>query len=122
VLRIKPSDVTFMGHIKIKSLKGSNDRIVLPLFFRSFWATAGSGLLPLSNYYSRFYFYRLFKKLGYYSKFGDNKVNSVTHFFRHQLILNLKQQNVPDDVISHFISHRNLKNLDYYAGKNKGKH
>jgi len=119
VLQIKKTDISPMCHILVKGSKGSNNRIVQPVVFRSFWLSATVGDLPLCNIYSRFYFYRLFKKIGFYSKFGTNEKFSVTHFFRHQLVLSFKSAGFPDETITQFIAHRSFRSLEYYAGERK---
>ena len=119
VLNIKKSDITHLCHIMIHASKNSKDRIVQPFIFRQFWLNATPAILPLGDTYSRFYFYRLFRKLGYHYRFGDNKKFSVTHFFRHQLILSFKSAGFSDEVITQFISHKSFDSLTYYAGKKR---
>lgn len=118
VLKVNVYDITNQGSVLIKGLKRSDNRIVYPVEFRSFWINAGSSVLPIGLIFSRFYYYRLFRKLGYSGKYGSNQKDSVTHYFRHELVLSLKKQGYDKRSISQFLSHRSLKSLDHYE-KNK---
>lgn len=119
VLNILPSDVLSNGYIKIKGLKHSNDRLVLPINYHQYWQTKFKSLLPLKLYYSRFYFYRLFKRIGIYSKYGNNKYNSVTHYFRHEIVLSMKASGINDLQISEFLGHKSKNNIKYYINEKK---
>ena len=114
VLKILPTDVAPTGQIFIKTSKTGEPRIVVPVEYTNFWANTGRLSLPLSNIYSRFYFYRLFKKLGYYSKYGNNDKYSVTHYFRHELVRNLEANGFDRKAIAQFLAHRGLKSIGYY--------
>jgi len=117
VLRIKKNDIKSTGHIIIKGLKGSNDRLIQPKYYYDFWFKNGYGFLPLVDTYSRFYYYRLFKRLGIGQKFNMNSNTSVTHYFRHNLIIELKRQGVPEHMLSSYIGHVSKKTLKYYVNK-----
>ena len=117
VLRIKQYDIKSTGHIIIKGLKGSNDRLVQPKYYYEFWFKSGYGSLPLGEIYSRFYYYRLFKRMGIGQKFNLNSNTSVTHYFRHNLIIELKRQGVPEHMLSSYIGHVSKKTLKYYVNK-----
>jgi len=115
VLSINYSDVLHDGRIIIHGSKGSQNRLIHSVLFSSFWADGSTGLLPLNSIYSRFYFSRLFKKLGYYKKFGQNQKNSVTHYFRHVFVQELLAQGVPESDISLFIGHNSKRSIRYYV-------
>lgn len=117
VLSIKASDVTFMGHIKLKTLKGSEPRFIQSILFPSFWVLSGKSILPLKDTYSRFYFYRLFKKLGYYHRYQGNQNFSVTHFFRHQLANDLKASGYSVSDVQAFLGHKSEKSTLHYYGR-----
>jgi integrase len=119
VLNITCSDVSKSGNIRIKALKGSNFRIVRSSMFAEWWINADSSLLPISTVYSRFYFYRLFKRIGLYGKFGSNDNNSVTHYFRH--LQGLDVQNSFNDwaLTASALGHKNEKSTIYYGQKKR---
>jgi len=115
VLNIKTYDVSPWGQIAIKTEKTGEPRIVSSILYTNFWIHAGAGTLPIGEIFSRWYFYRLYKKLGYYKKYPGNENNSVTHFFRHELVRNLKASGFDEENISKFLAHRSLKSLAYYV-------
>lgn len=117
VLKIKNSDISPYGQIFINTEKTGEPRVITPLLYANFWLQPVPGALPLIDIYSRFYFYRLYKKLGYYKKYGENERNSVTHYFRHELVQNLQAAGFDDKNISKFLAHRSQKTLQFYAKK-----
>src|SRR5690554_3620980 len=116
-LNITTSDVSSTGHIRIRGVKGSNDRIVIPYRFSSFWRNEAVAILPLGNIYSRFWFYRQYKNLGLYAIFGNSKVKSVTHLFRHLNILSLKENFNETDLTRKFIGHKSINSTLHYERK-----
>jgi integrase len=118
-LNITTSDISQTGHIRIRGAKGSNDRIVIPYRFSSFWQNEAKALLPLSTVYSRFWFYRQYKNLGLYAIFGNSKVKSVTHLFRHLNILSLKDNFNETNLTKQFIGHKSINSTLHYERKKK---
>jgi len=118
-LNITTSDVSSTGHIRIRGAKGSHDRIVIPYRFSSFWKNEAVAILPLGNIYSRFWFYRQYKNLGLYAIFGNSKVKSVTHLFRHLNILSLKENFNETDLTRKFIGHKSINSTLHYERKKK---
>lgn len=118
-LNITTSDISNTGHIRIRGAKGSNDRIVIPYRFASFWQNEAKAILPIGNIYSRFWFYRQYKNLGLYAIFGNSKVNSVTHLFRHLNILSLKDNFNETGLTRNFIGHKSINSTLHYERKKK---
>jgi integrase len=118
-LNITTSDISNTGHIRIRGAKGSNDRIVIPYKFASFWQNEAKAILPIGKVYSRFWFYRQYKNLGLYAIFGNSKVKSVTHLFRHLNILSLKESFNETDLTRKFIGHKSIKSTMHYERKKK---
>jgi len=114
VLDIHLYDVMTSGLIRIRSKKGSRMRYVMPVYFISFWQVRDRNILPISNFYNRFYMYRVFKKLGYYSKHPGNTNFSVTHYFRHRCVSEMVQAGYTAHSISEFLGHRSAKTIQYY--------
>ena len=119
VLNIQKCDISRQGRIRIKGLKGSNDRIVTPIMFAQFWQSLPDFMLPLGSVYSRFYFYRWFKRIGIYDVFGNNKRFSVTHMFRHHLALSLKNEFDDTALTQRVLGHRSIKSTLHYEKERK---
>lgn len=113
-LRIQPTDIKSNGYIRIKGVKGSKDRLVFPYNNAQYWLTTLKYQCPIGNVYSRFYFYRLFKRLGLYELFSGHKNKSVTHYFRQKLMRSLESENVERTTRSDFIGHKNKKSIEHY--------
>lgn len=119
VLRILPSDIMPTGSILIKTSKHGEKKIVTPVMMSAFWRLRSLAECPINETRSRWYYYRLFKKLGLYASYGKNKNNAVTHFFRHELVLQLENSGVDGDTISYFLGHKSKKSREYYEQKRK---
>lgn len=115
VLQITCADVSRSGNIRIKALKGSNFRVVRSSVYSSFWLNSDSSILPISSVFSRYYFYRLFKRLGLYSHFGNNVNNSVTHYFRHLRGLDVQNSFADWELTASALGHKSTKSTVYYA-------
>ncbi len=113
-LNVTTSDISGTGHIRIRGAKGSNDRIVIPYRFASFWQSEAKPILPIGNVYSRFWFYRQYKALGLYAVFGNSKVKSVTHLFRHLNVLSLKDSFNETELTRQFIGHKSINSTLHY--------
>lgn len=118
-LNITVADVSKHGHIKIRGSKGSNNRIVIPHLMLDFWLTATPSVLPIGNLYSRFWFYRYYKRVGLYAQFGSNQVKSATHLFRHLTLLQLKENFNDSNLSRQFIGHKNIKSTQHYEQREK---
>jgi len=114
VLNIHYSDILPNGSIRIKGLKNSNNRIVFPIQMRSFWFRflMSESIPPRS--YNRFYFYRLYKKLGLYQLSSSNQNASVTHMLRYTYIAQLLEAGETIDSIRQLIGHKNINSTIHY--------
>lgn len=119
VLNIKATDVTPWGAIVIHTSKTKMTRVVVSPNFGQYWYHILRQSLPLSQIYSRFYYYRLFRKLGYYAQYGNNENFSVTHYFRHEIVRNMEKEGIPREVISHFLAHRAKTSIESYVTQRK---
>ena len=115
VLHIQYTAISNNGTIIIKSLKGSNDRIInLPELKEYLLHCKQYGNNPF-DLYNRWYCYREFKKLGIYYISGKSSKNSITHAFRHMIVADLKEQGLDNVAIAKYMGHKNHKNIDYYG-------
>jgi len=86
VLNLHSSDVLTGLKVRIKGLKGSGNRIVQPVLYRSFWEGFRKSNYQIGEVYDRFYLYRVFKKYGLYFKPKNSSKYAVTHAFRYDYI------------------------------------
>ena len=115
ILSITGRDISRSYNIRIRSKKGSIDRLVNASLFASFLEShIGNNTLVLGQF-DRFYIYRELKKLGLSYKFEGNQKSSVTHLGRHLFAL----ENIPlaDDNMSvgKMLGHKNENNQKYYV-------
>lgn len=114
-LRITPSDINSSGQIRIRGIKGSNDRIVYPVKFSYFWLSVKENNFFIPSSYNRFYFYRLYRKKGIYFLNESNKKESVTHALRYLYISSLIQQGLDQEQIRNLIGHKSIKSTIHYV-------
>lgn len=118
-LALHSNDVTKFGEVLIRGIKGSSNRIVRPIVEIDSFIFLGKNCVTIADYRSRFYYYRLFRKWGMYSKFGDNENVSVTHYFRHKYVLRQLDNGVSLEDIQKDIGHVNKSNTEIYAKREK---
>jgi integrase len=119
VLNPPTFQINMLGQVYIVGSKGSNSKLVTPLFFRYWWqARAPFVYSPFINY-SRFFAYRLFKKhsLVLYNKKGGN--NSCTHSLRHLQVSLMQLLELPQEELSRLIGHKSLTAIKYYLYGNQ---
>ncbi len=119
ILDITSSDISRTGLVRIRAKKGSQDRIVNPIYYRDFWLRDASALLPLSSVFSRFYFYRLYKKNGFAGYFGNNSKRSVTHFFRHIRGAEINRQWHDLELVKNSLGQKSVRSASYYGKKER---
>ena len=120
-LQIDHSQVMFNGAINIRGLKGSNDRFVYPVKYRDFWLQVKRSNSSPGQYYNRFYFYRLYKKIGISGLLSFNKNHSVTHYMRYMYVLQLLKETDNVESIKNLLGHKSIKSTMHYIEKLNGK-
>lgn len=113
-LNIHYSDVLFNGSIKIKGIKGSENRIVYPVQFRDFWIHLHNSSATIPASYNRFYFYRIYKKFGISGIMGSNTNTSVTHYLRYMFVKQLVDSGQDFQQIKHILGHKSIKSTIHY--------
>lgn len=117
LIQIKGLDVAPDGTVLIRSLKNSDNRFVQPIYFRNYFINlSGQPIYPLADF-SRFYFYRLFKKKGIYIQHRDKSKTSVTHAARELYLKNLYALSQDTETVQRAIGHRNIKSTESYLNK-----
>lgn len=119
VLDIKFNDVRKDGMIIIKSKKKSQIRYISPGPFQVWLAKNRLFFVNSLSIYSRFYFYRLFKRLGFYYKFSGNVNTSVTHVFRYKFISDIQAMTTDIQDTQCIVGHKSVNNTKRYNEKSK---
>ena len=114
VLSISCADVSYSGIVKIRSKKGSFQKFVTISVYRDFIKSyyGSSGQIFIG--YSRFYFYRLFLKLGLTFQSINSQKQSVTHIFRHLLAEEVYSIDKNSEDVTMALSHKSFKSASYY--------
>ena len=115
VLRIRIYDVTATGLIKIKVLKGGNNKVINVHEAKDFLRQCvKNAYLPWQDW-NRFFIYREYKRLGFPSiPTGQNK-HAVTHLFRHLQTAELKSINTNEKDVAGFLGHKSLSSQKNYG-------
>lgn len=121
VCSINYSKIDKLGRIYIDSKKGSNSRIVTSSEFSAYFKKVAGIDYVVGNVYDRFFFYRLFKKLGIIFETGKGMNNAVTHTPRILTLKSLNEDNIATSEIARFIGHKNEKNTKKYINKKSKK-
>jgi len=119
VLNISGRNINPYGAIHIKGLKGSSDRLVYSVSFKSFWLNMRKHNISFPKSLNRYYYYRLYKKKGLYEVFGNNKKASVTHLLRYVYLIGLYQSGLPISEIQTILGHRSIKSTIHYVENSK---
>ncbi len=113
-LKIDYSCILFNGQIKVQGAKSSENRFVYPVKYLEFWNHIRKNQIIIPPTFDRFYFYRLYKRLGIFQIMGKNKNNSVTHSLRYMFILQLLDDGENIEAIKEIIGHKSINSTMHY--------
>lgn len=113
-LNIKYSDIDQLGRVYIKGLKNSKNRICVAPQCREFLLFCRQNKTDVFQRLNRFHIYRICKKFGIGGKFGGNKKNSITHYFRHINALITNSIAPETSLVQEVLGHKNAKSTGYY--------
>jgi site-specific recombinase XerD len=121
VIRLDASCLLPGSRLLVRGSKRSNDRLIQSVSYSSdlffYLKTFGR----IDNVYSRFYIYRLCKKLGISFESSISSKISVTHAGRHLFAEILNESGVSLENIQSFVGHKSSKSTQCYVGKTKSK-
>jgi len=118
-LSIKFGSITNDGRIAVKGIKGSNDRLVFPLVTKAYFEHCKTFRYDPFKEKNRFYYYRLFKQKGLFIYRQHVEKNSVTHVFRYNFVIDIKNSGADNNFIKSAIGHRSIKSTEHYVNKKK---
>ncbi|NJL77433.1 MAG: tyrosine-type recombinase/integrase [Saprospiraceae bacterium] len=114
-LQIQSKDIDSLGRVKIKGLKGSESRIVYSTEAKAYMLGCKKNNIPVFSDFNRFHIYRVCKRYGIGKAYNENKVMSVTHYFRHISSLISRQVCEGNFEIQRMLGHKNEKSTNYYV-------
>lgn len=119
VLNIRYNDITPQGTILIHGSKGSENRFISGMQFSKYIVSHALSFTTHLRYRNRWYYYRLFKRIGIYKKMTGNTNFSVTHAFRYEFIKQLQGMTKDINETGKIIGHKNTNNTKRYDQKTK---
>lgn len=119
LLNVKHSDITSRGAIIVYQGKGSNKLIIQAGTCIDYILKCRESKLDPFTGYSRFFFYRLFKKYDIYQKSNGQKNYSVTHAPRKQLAQVMQKEGFTDEEIKTALGHKSIRSTLYYTDNSK---
>jgi len=102
------------NRIKIKSLKGSIQRIIVFNDSHGYFTFCRKNSLKPFDGLSRFCVYRIFKKIGITYTNSNSVYMSVTHAPRHIIAAELQKIDKNNEFTSDFLRHKSLNSINYY--------
>lgn len=114
VLQIKYKDITKTGHVLIRALKGSRDRIVYSQNSCDYLLQCRVNAVDPFTMFNRYFIYRCYKKFHINFDLGHSSKSSVTHAFRHVYAMIQKNANISKKDIGRSLGHKNESSVDYY--------
>ncbi len=118
-LSIRRRDIVNDRTVNVIGKKGSLSRVCMLLFSDGLLSYKDNSEDLLFAGMSRFYIYRVFKKLGIEFVVPGSKKKAVTHAGRHIRIQGLAKSGVDVDTIKNYIGHKSKRSTLHYAGKKR---
>lgn len=118
-ISIKGTDIDEDLQVYVKGLKGSDNRFCQIVDCKEFWLMFKGRTEAISDVFSRFYFYREFKKRGWEIRHNNGETGSVTHAMRHIHIRKLSAKLHDTEEVRKLIGHKNIKSTEHYVSKGK---
>lgn len=115
-LAVKANNITSTGHVKIKALKGSVDRIVSSGMATKFMQDCKTKNISPWADWSRHFVYREFKKIGVSMSLPGKSRKAVTHAFRHQLAKSIQSANMQITDTQKALGHKSINSTKHYHG------
>lgn len=114
LLKIDYRNISSNLIISIEQSKGSDLLITHPVYFRDTWEIIRINKLSPLRYYDRFWFYKLYKKIGITYNNGIGRNASVTHAPRKILAQELYNNTADIEVAKKALGHKSANSTKYY--------
>lgn len=109
--------VNSVGQIVFKGRKGSNDKLVTPLYSKAFWLGLRGWVANPCHIVSRFSWYRFLKSQGVIIHEKGKTNASVTHAARKLKAHELYLAELDEKTIQEVIGHKSQRSTSYYKPK-----
>lgn len=118
---LNPSNlkVSFLGQVFVNGSKGSESKLVTPLYFKSFWSNRAGTLANPFMHISRFSFHKWLVSNDIFIAHGKSQKNSTTHAMRHLHVYLMEIMEMDQDQIRKVLGHKGTTAIKYYLN---GKH
>lgn len=106
--------VNALGQVYITGSKGSDPKLVTPLYFRNFWLKrVGIHTSPFLHI-SRFIMYKYMKRNEVIIPSTGDKNSKVTHSLRNLHVYLMQLIEIPSEEMSSILGHKSFSNIKYY--------
>lgn len=114
-LNITALDIKPGGRIMVKGLKKSASRLIHSPTYSELFEDIRVNGKEIPEYYNRFYFYRLFRKLGFMTTFKKSQHVTVTHVLRYYFISEFLANGGTVNDLQNVLGHKSLESTQYYV-------
>lgn len=114
VLDLADLKVNVLGQVFIFGRKGSDSKLVTPIYFKNYWLKKIPVCSNPFKHISRFSFYKWLKSQGVGIHHGNKINNSVTHAMRHLHVYLMELMELEPKQMSEIIGHKSNRSLKYY--------
>lgn len=121
VITTKMLFVNQLGQVLVKGTKGSADKLVTPLYCANYWRKYNGWLNNPCAMWSRWSWYRFFKKEGIMFHEHGKKNDTVTHAPRKLQAHTLFNAGVEIESIADVMGHRSINSTDFYNPNRGGR-
>lgn len=119
LLRVDYSCISPHLQITINQGKGSKSLIVQPVHFRDVWRVVRDSRLSPARNWSRFFFYRVYRRYGIVVKSYGLKYDSVTHAFRKHIADDIIAGGGTIEDVQQVLGHVETKSAKYYIDESE---
>lgn len=113
-LKITANDIDNLGRVRINATKKSRNRIVVSPTCTKFLLQQKKVGGDVFARFNRFHIYRIIKKYGLGAYFGENKRQSITHYFRH-INASIGAEIARDiNEVAQLLGHKDTKSTQFY--------
>lgn len=119
LLRVDYSCISPHLQITIQQGKGSKPLIIQPVHFRDVWRVVRDSSLSPARNWSRFFFYRVYRRYGIVIQNENLKYDSVTHAFRKYIADDIIAGGGTIEDVQQILGHVDVRSSKYYTDENE---